>query len=293
MKRIFLFLGVNLLVMMTLSVITSLFGIRPYLNAYGIDFTQLLLFCLVWGMGGSIISLFLSKHLIKWQLKLRMLSAKGEGADIVQIVYRHARSAGITTMPEVAIYDSAEVNAFATGASKNNSLVAVSSGLVQSMNRAEIDGVIGHEVAHIANGDMVTMALVTGVVNSFVMFLSRALTFVIDNAMRDENGRGGLGFFARFAVTIFLDMVFGLLAMPLIAWFSRYREFRADRGGAKYAGKANMIAALTALQRNTQSLSKETPELNAMKISSRAGFMQLISTHPPLEDRIKALRENI
>lgn len=293
-KRIVLFLAVNILVMVTLSLVLNLFGVSPYLNTqYGIDFTQLAIFCLVWGMGGAFISLALSRVMAKWMMGVKIIDPQTRDPELqalVQTVHSLARAAGISSLPQVGIYESPEINAFATGPTKNRSLVAVSTGLLSRMNREEIEGVLGHEVAHVANGDMVTMTLVQGVVNAFVMFLARALAFVISQSMRRDDDRGTSPFL-HYALVFLFEMVFMIFGTMVVAWFSRWREFRADSGGARLAGRDSMIAALRALQRTIGQADDGTrPAVAALKISGRrSGFLALFSTHPPLEDRIAAL----
>ena len=222
---------------------------------------------------------------------VQVLDVNSMDTNLVRRVHLLAKSAGIEKMPEVGIYNSPEVNAFATGPSKNNSLVAVSTGLLNSMSDDEVDGVLAHEIAHVANGDMVTMALVQGVVNAFVMFFSRVITMIIDSALRGDDDEGeGLGFFAHMAVVTILDMLFSFLAMPIIAAFSRYREFRADEGGARLAGTNKMIAALESLQKNVENVGKSEGNFQSMKISNKESWMAYFSTHPPLEKRIAALK---
>lgn len=293
-KRFMLFFGVNILIVATLGITLSLlqsFGIIPPI---GQGYQGLFIFCLFWGMGGAFISLMLSKFMAKKMMGVRIIEPKGPGSELVQRVHALARKAGLEKMPEVGVYESPEVNAFATGPSRNNSLVAVSSGLLSKMGESEVDGVLAHEVAHIANGDMVTMTLVQGVMNAFVMFAARVVASIIDNAMRDEDGRGGLGMFAYFGVVIVLDILFGILAAPVVAGFSRWREYRADNGGARLAGKDKMIAALEALQRNVDKIDKSTDQkaFQSMKISNTGSLAALMSTHPPLSKRIEALRKN-
>jgi len=290
-KRIMLFVATNILVVMTISIITSVFGINDYFAANGMSYGGLLMICLLWGSVGSFISLRISKWSAKRMMGVQVLDENGPDQNLVRRVHLLAKAAGIEKMPEVGIYDSPEVNAFATGPSKNNSLVAVSTGLLQNMNDDAVDGVLAHEVAHVANGDMVTMALVQGVVNAFVMFFSRVITMMIDAALRGDDEEGeGLGFFAHIAVVTVLDMIFSILAMPIIAWFSRYREFRADEGGAKLAGRNKMISALESLQRNVENVGQTEANFQSMKISNKKSLMALLSTHPPLEDRIEALK---
>jgi len=224
---------------------------------------------------------------------VQVVELNGRHGDLVRKVHMLAKKANISKMPEVGVYESAEINAFATGATRNSALVAVSSGLLNRMSDDEIEGVLAHEIAHVANGDMITMALVQGVVNAFVMFFSRVVAFAIDNAMRDEEGRGGLGGFARFGVVIALDIVFGIAAAPVTAWFSRWREFRADAGGAQLSSRHKMISALKALQTTIEHAEEKgaNESLACMKISSNRGVAFLFRSHPPLETRIKALEQ--
>lgn len=296
-KRIGLFLLVNILVVTTISIVLNLLGVKPYLTAQGIDFGALMVFCLVWGMGGAFISLGLSRVMAKWMMGVRVIDPESrdpENRALLNEVHQLARAAGLAVMPEVGVYDSPEVNAFATGPTKNRALVAVSSGLLQRMRPAEVRGVLGHEVAHIANGDMVTMTLIQGIVNAFVMFLARAAAFAL-TMTRGENGRSeGSGTpVSYYVVSFVLEFVFMILGSMIVAWFSRYREFRADQGGAALAGHGNMIAALEGLRRTIEDVDPGAqPAIAAMKISSRAGgFMRLFSTHPALEDRIARLKQ--
>jgi heat shock protein HtpX len=289
-KRLFFFFLTNILVVATISIVTSVFGLNRYLSASGINYTALMLFCLVWGMGGAFISLLLSKTMVKWSMGVQIIDPNTRDPNLrplVDRVHRLARSAGIEKMPEVGIYESPELNAFATGPTRNNSLVAVSTGLLNGMSEAEVEGVLGHEVAHVANGDMVTMTLIQGVVNAFAMFFARIIAFAVSNFVREE-----LGWIVRFVVTIVLDILFTILGSMVVAAFSRYREFRADAGGAKLAGREKMIAALEALRRHVDlNNPNEAPAMNSMKISSKSGgLLALFSTHPPLEKRIQALR---
>jgi heat shock protein HtpX len=298
-KRIFLFLAVNILVMTTISLILGLFGVQGYLNAgYGIDYRSLAIICLVWGMGGSFISLLLSRFMVKRLMGVEVIDPTTRDPalqGLVQMVFEHSRAAGLTTMPEVGIYDSPDLNAFATGPSRSRALVAVSTGLMSRMDKKEIEGVIGHEVSHIANGDMVTLTLLQGVVNAFVMFLARVLAFFVSQMLRSSNDReerSSSPWLQYFLVQIFqfVLMIFGSM---VVAWFSRYREFRADSGSAKIAGRDKMIAALKKLQRAYEMPIHEEAipaQVQAFQISSRkGGILQLFSSHPPLEDRIQAL----
>lgn len=298
MKRIFIFMAVSLLISITISTIMSVLGIGHYISQGGIQYGTLMVFCLFWGIGGSLIGLCLSKMLAKWTMGVQIVTLEGPHKNIVEKVHRLSRRAGLTEMPEVGIYQSQDVNAFATGRSRNSSLVAVSTGLLTRMDDAEVEGVLAHEVAHIANGDMVTMALVQGVVNAFVMFLSRIIAFAISQAMRnDDKDDSAPNPWVNMLIVMALDIILGFLAMPIIAWFSRYREFRADRGGADLAGREKMIAALESLKRAYPQLeeakTESQPNFRSMQISSKGSFMALFSTHPPLDVRIAALKKSM
>ncbi len=277
----------------TINLVIQWLGLGPVMGQKGINYQTLMVICLGWGMIGSFISLWMSKWMAKSAYGVEIVSANGPYAELVQTVHRLSQRAGITGMPEVGIYHSPEINAFATGASKNNSLVAVSTGLLEKMDKEERDGVLGHEVAHIANGDMVTMALVQGVVNAFVMFFAHLATIAIDNFLRkDDDEGGGLGFFARHFVYMGFQVLFGILAAPVVMGFSRYREYRADEGSARIGGKDKMIAALQALQRNYPQLSEPKEDsMAAFQISSKVKWAELFSSHPPLEKRIKNLNQ--
>jgi heat shock protein HtpX len=296
-KRIFFFLAVNLLVMFTLSVVIRLTGVDRYFLQGGMDYTALAGFCLIWGMGGSLISLLISRMAAKWSMGVQVLDVNSmdpEARWLVGTVHRLARQAGIDVMPEVGIYESPELNAFATGPTKNRSLVAVSTGLLRGMGRDEVEGVLGHEVAHIANGDMVTMTLLQGVVNAFAMFLARAITFLLSQALRsrDDEDRPATGGILYFIVQMALEMVFMVLGSLVVAAFSRWREFRADAGSASLAGRGKMIRALQALERAHEIVDPETakPAFQSLKISGRTGgFLALFSSHPPIQDRIERL----
>lgn len=308
-KRVFLFVLTNLLVMLTLGLIWSFFvnatSFGAGLQSGGFDFGSLMVFCLFWGMGGAFISLLISRWIAKKSTGAQMvdpMTASGDERWLLDTVYRFAEGAGITVMPEVGIYPGAELNAFATGPTKNRAFVAVSEGLLASMNKGEIEGVLGHEISHVANGDMVTLTLVQGVVNAFVMFISWIITRLIIQAMRGQNDdrREGIGdFFLQNMINSVLHMALFFVAyIIVIAPFSRWREFRADAGGAARAGKLKMISALEALQRfhgNPQlqraeaQASAAAPALAAFKISGDG--MSLMSTHPPLEERIARLKQ--
>jgi len=290
-KRIFLFALTNILVMVSVSMVLSFFGIGNYLTAQGIDYTALMVFCLVWGFVGSGISLLLSKFMAKSMMGVEIVDERGQYADLVRKVHVMAKQAGIEKMPEVGVYHSPEVNAFATGPSKNNALVAVSTGLLQQMNTDEVEGVLAHEVAHVANGDMVTMALIQGVVNAFVMFFARIAAFALQNAMsgdRDDDRPVNTGWAYHLSVMVF-EIIFSFLGMFVVAYFSRLREFRADKGGAQYAGRTKMVAALKRLQQKIDFVDDSQDAVKTLKISSKKGLMNFLSTHPSLEDRIAAL----
>lgn len=289
-KRIGLFLLTNILVVATISialaVIQSVFGI----NVHGGSMAGLLVLCTVWGFGGAFISLLMSKWMAKRMMGVQIIdpdTAQGQQRDIVNMVYRMAERAGLPKMPEVGIYESPEVNAFATGPSKSNSLVAVSTGLLQRMTKDEVEGVIGHEVAHIANGDMVTMTLIQGVVNAFVMFFARIIAKVVSSQVDEKMSSA-----VYFGVTIALDILFSILGSIVVAYFSRLREFRADKGGAHLAGREKMIAGLRRLQSMYDQIEPDSSGMATLKISNRpGGVMALFSTHPALEDRIRRLQE--
>lgn len=295
-KRISLFLLLNFVVILTLSLLMNLLGVRPYLTAYGIDYQALLMFCLIWGMGGALISLALSRVMAKWMMGVQVIDPNDTdpaAQELVQRVHNLARSAGLPKMPEVGIYDSPEVNAFATGPTKSRALVAVSTGLLHRMRGPEVEGVLGHEIAHVANGDMVTMTLIQGVVNAFVMFLSRVIAFAVTQfgrGERDDRERGSSPM-TYFLVQMALEVVFMILGSMVVAAFSRWREFRADRGGARLAGRDRMISALQALQRTFEDVDPSAqPAVASLKISSRpGGLLRLFSTHPPLSERIARL----
>lgn len=284
MKRIILFVLTNILVVLTISILVQILGVGRYLTAQGIDYSSLAVLCLIWGMTGSLFSLAISRIMAKMTMGIQVINrTSSSDAWLVLMVEDLARKAGLPVMPEVGVYESPEVNAFATGPSKRRSLVAFSTGLLRSMNRNEIEGVAGHEIAHIANGDMVTMTLLQGVINAFVMFFARVIAWAIAQNSRDENRQT-----SSYMITFLLEMVLGVLGMIVVCAFSRYREFRADRGGAQYAGKQDMIAALERLAGNRRQYDN-APALAALKISGGPGA--LFATHPPLEKRIEALRK--
>jgi heat shock protein HtpX len=290
MKRIILFLATNLAVMLVLSVVARVLGIDQYMNANGGNLGGLLAFAALFGFGGALISLFLSKWMAKRSMGVKVITEPRDATErwLVDAVRAHADRAGIG-MPEVGIFDSPQPNAFATGANRNSALVAVSTGLLRNMRQNEVDAVLGHEIAHVANGDMVTLTLIQGVVNTFVIFLARIIGNLIDKAVfRNEEGRGP----AYFVSVIVAELVLGILASMIVMWFSRYREFRADEGGAHLAGTGNMIAALERLKAGASADSGLPANMNAFGISGGmgGGLKRLFMSHPPLEERIAALR---
>jgi heat shock protein HtpX len=292
-KRVLLFLATNLLVVLTLSVVLRVLGIQPFLTREGINYSSLAAFCLVWGMGGALISLGISRIVAKTAMGVQVIdpaTTDPVAQQLLQTVGHLVRGAGIP-MPQVGIYQSEDINAFATGPTRNRSLVAVSTGLLRKLGSAEVEGVLGHEITHIANGDMVTMTLLQGVVNAFVMFLARVLAFALAQAMRRDDSQG-MSFMLYFIVQIALELVFMVLGSLVVMAFSRHREYRADAGGAHLAGREKMVSALEALRRDVESLDpRAQPAVAAMKISSRDGrFGRLWASHPPLEERIARLR---
>ena len=291
MKRILLFLATNLAILVVLSIVMQLLGIESLLAEQGtqLDLGALLIFSAVIGFAGSFISLAISKWSAKRLTGARVIETPGNATEswLLNTVQRQAQMAQIGT-PDVAVYDSPEVNAFATGARRNSALVAVSTGLLNQLGKDEAEAVLAHEISHVANGDMVTLALIQGVVNTFVVFLSRVIGFLVDRLIfRTERGYGP-GF---FITSIVAQIVLGILASTIVMWFSRQREFRADAGGAKLAGRASMIGALEKLRRLHQP-SQLPASMQAFGISSAraSGFKRLLMSHPPLEERISALR---
>jgi heat shock protein HtpX len=295
LKRVLLFIATNVLVILTISIVTTVLGLHSYLTAYGIDYYQLAIFCAIWGMAGSFISLFMSKFMAKMAMGVVIIHPKSmtrEEHFLIDVIYTLSRKAGLKTMPEVGIYPSPEINAFATGPSKNNALVAVSSGLLASMNRDEIEGVLSHEISHIANGDMVTMTLVQGVVNAFALFLSRIAAYAVSIALsNDEEKSATFSSLTYGLLTLVFDVLFTLLGSILVAMYSRWREYRADAGGAKLGGKTNMIAALKKLRHAAGMEDDRAPSFAAFKISQQPRWFELFSTHPSLDKRIARLEK--
>ncbi|MCG7600926.1 protease HtpX [Halomonas sp. McH1-25] len=295
MMRIILFLATNLAVVLVASITLRLLGVEPYLQANGLNMNSLLIFCFVFGMAGSLVSLFLSKTMAKWSTKTQIIDQPRDANEqwLVNTVAELARDAGIKT-PQVGIFPAQQSNAFATGWNKNDALVAVSAGLLNRMRPEEIRAVLAHEIGHVANGDMVTLALIQGVLNTFVMFFARVVAQVLDSFLRRDDS-GGLGFMGYFAVVIVAEIVFGLIASVIVAWFSRFREYRADAAGARLAGSGAMINALARLKAETQMPNQMPDTLTAFGITAgqtRKIMERLFASHPPLDDRIRALKES-
>ncbi|KAF0155220.1 MAG: heat shock protein HtpX [Syntrophaceae bacterium] len=291
MKRVMLFIVTNIAVILVLSIVVKLFGVDRFLYENGINYMSLLIFAGIFGFGGSFISLAISKWIAKWSTGAQVIVQPRSDMEIwlLNTVQKQASQAGIG-MPDVAVFESDSPNAFATGMNKNNALVAVSTGLLRTMKRDEVEAVLGHEISHIANGDMITLSLIQGVVNTFVIFISRIVGYFVDRViLKNEEGHG-LGF---FVTTIVAQIVFGILASVIVMWFSRKREYVADAGGANLAGTGSMIAALESLQRSAHEPLPD--QMTAFGISgkpSKHGFKLLFMTHPPLEDRIEALKRS-
>lgn len=291
MKRVFLFLLTNVAVLVTLSIVAHLLGFNRFLTQQGVDFGALLGFAAVFGFGGAFISLAMSKFTAKHAVSAQVIETPRNATEswLVDTVRRQAQAAGIG-MPEVAIFSSPQPNAFATGASKNNALVAVSTGLLQNMNQDEVEAVLAHEVSHIANGDMVTLTLIQGVLNTFVLFLSRLIGNFIDRVIFKNEDGPGVGYFVS---TIVLDILFGVLASIIVMWFSRQREFRADAGGARLAGRHKMVAALQRLQ-GQYDQSEMPAKLAAFGISGKGSTLgRLFASHPSLDERIERLMSRV
>ncbi len=290
MKRIFLFLATNLAIMLVLTTVASLLGANQWLTANGLNYEALLGFAAIFGFGGAFISLLLSKPMAKWTMGAKVIAQPRNASEqwLVATVQRQARQAGIG-MPEVAIFDSPDPNAFATGAMRDSALVAVSTGLLQNMNQDEVEAVLAHEVSHVANGDMVTLTLIQGVVNTFVIFIARVVGFFIDKAVLKNERGTGIGYFMTVMI---LEILLGILASMIVFWFSRQREFRADAGGASLAGKRKMIAALERLKaaHEPSALPAQMAAFGIRPGASRFG--RLFMSHPPLEERIAALQQS-
>lgn len=294
-KRVFLFIMVNILVIATITIVLNLFHVPQRIGRD--NYTGLLILCSIWGMGGALISLALSRITAKWFMGVKVIDPNTQDVaqrEVLEMVYGFAQTARLPERPQVGIYDSPEVNAFATGPTKSRSLVAVSTGLLRTMNRDQIEGVVAHEVAHIANGDMVTMTLIQGIINALVMFLARILAFAVSQALRSRDSREGGGYMMQFMLVMVFQTALSLLGALVVNWFSRWREFRADAGSARYAGREKMISALRGLQRVYEQTieDKHAPSLNTLKISGKtSGMMRLFASHPPLEERIARLEQ--
>ncbi len=296
-KRVLLFVATNFLVVMTLSLLLSLLGFEPYLGRYHLDVRQLAIFCAFWGMGGAFVNLAMSRIMSKWAYQVETVtenSTDRRAQQLVQMVHSLARKAKLPALPEVGIYQDDEPNAFATGPTKARTLVAVSSGLLNSLNNDQLSAVIGHEISHIANDDMVTMTLLQGIVDAFVLFLSRLIAYAITIGKEENelwNSR-----IAYALVRFVLEIVFATVGMLIICWFSRQREYRADAGGAALAGRQNMASALQFLNTRNDAMQqarRRNAPMPALMISGAdAGILKLWATHPPLEDRINRLYEN-
>jgi len=294
-KRIFLFLAANIAIIAVISTILSIFNVQPYLTPYGLDYQSLLIYSAIVGFAGSFVSLFISKWMAKHAYGIEILTTPrtSEERFLVETIRGLAQKAGIG-VPEIGIYESPEPNAFATGWNRNNALVATSTGLLEAMTHEEVEGVLGHEIAHIANGDMVTMTLLQGVVNTFVIFFARIAAYAVQaflNRGRDNENIGGI---AYYLTSIVFEIFFGILASTLVMWFSRHREFRADAGSAQFFGSpTKMISALEKLQRlQNRPVDERGKQFATMKISDRPShFAAIFSSHPPLEKRIEALKK--
>lgn len=290
MKRVLLFLATNLAVIVVLGIVTKLLGLDGWFTQQGINYQALLIFAAIFGMGGAFISLAISKWSAKRMTGAQVIDQPRNEAErwLVATVQRQAQQAGIG-MPEVAVFPSPQPNAFATGMNRNSALVAVSTGLLDNMTRDEVEAVLGHEVSHVANGDMVTLALIQGVVNTFVIFAARIVGYVVDSALRGNREGGGIGI-GYFVTTIIAEIVFGILASIIVMWFSRYREFRADHGGAHLAGRGKMIAALERLRHSQEGALPDQLAAFGIKGAMGRGLKRLFMSHPPLSERIAALQ---
>ena len=292
-KRVLLFLTTNLLVIATISLITNALGLHTYLTAHGLDYTHLAVFCAIWGMGASLISLLFSKTIAKMAMGVVIINPRTATNDerfLLDLVSQLSKSAGLKHVPEVGIYHSPELNAFATGPSQSHALVAVSSGLLTGMSHQDIKGVLGHEITHIANGDMVTMTLLQGVINAFALFFSRVLAYAVSIALSRGDYRSDAFSYLTYSIFTFVfDILFTLFGSILVAAYSRYREYRADLGGAQLTGKATMIAALQRLNATASLEDDRAPSLAAFKIANHSSWLALFSTHPPLQKRIARL----
>lgn len=297
LKRILLFFSLNIAIVLAISFLLQILHVGPYLTRYGIDYKTLMIFCLVWGITGAFISLLLSRQMAKWLLGVRLIDPytnSHEERMIYDMVAKLAQQARLPDVPEVGIFSSDEPNAFATGPTKRRSLVALSTGLIRNLSKEEIEAVIGHEIAHIANGDMITMTLLQGVINAFVMFLARALAYAVSGLLsKDREGRSTSSYITFSLFTFLFEIVFMIFGSMIIAFFSRVREFRADRESALLLGKTPMIQALRKLERihvpaNTE-LKAQSVEALMITSAKKKSFLHLFSTHPPISERIARL----
>jgi len=294
-KRVFLFLLTNILIMVTITTVINLLGIKPYITQQGINIPSLLAFCAIWGFAGAFISLFLSKFMAKSMMGVKLINDEIRDPRLLKVksqVERLSDAAGLPKRPEVGYYESEDINAFATGPSRSNSLVAVSTGLLNKMSEDEVEGVLAHEVAHIANGDMVTMTLVQGVVNAFGMFLARIVAFAASQFVDEEKAP-----IVQMVSTIVLDILFSILGLFVVSYYSRQREYRADSGSAQLVGRNKMIAALKRLQQEFGRPNEGEPERSpvaTLQISNKgSSLFKLLSTHPSLESRIERLQSSL
>ncbi|KPK33439.1 MAG: protease HtpX [Chlamydiae bacterium SM23_39] len=300
MKRIFLFVLINFLIISAISIVISIFHLSPYITHFGLNYYSLMIFCLMWGMFGALISLFLSKKMAKWLMKVNLIQFSTQNQKelfILKKIEEFSKKANLK-MPEVGIYPSKEINAFATGPSKKNSLVALSQGLLDNMNEVEIEGVIAHEITHIANGDMVTMTLIQGIINAFVMFLARILAYFVSSVMR-SNRNNNFSYLTYMLFVFLFQSIFMVFGIMVISFFSRKREYKADKGGSILSGKEKMIKALQALKsfqkikENEKMVVKNKEVFQSLKISNptkKKLFSLIFATHPPLDARIEKLR---
>jgi heat shock protein HtpX len=290
-KRLLLLIGTNILVIITIGIVLSVLGVGSYINASGnIELGTLLIFSAVIGFSGAFISLAISRWMAKKMMGVKVLNPEGNLSpierEIVERVHRLSSAAGLSKMPQVGIYNSPEVNAFATGPSKRRSLVAVSSGLLNEMDDDAVEGVIAHEVSHVANGDMVTMTLLQGVVNTFVIFLARIAAWAVARVVNED-----MRWIVHFAAIIIFQIAFSILGSIVVLAYSRYREFHADKGGADFAGKDKMIHALESLKQYSNKVDTSQSSLSTLKINSKSGVLKLFSSHPDLDNRIQRLHE--
>lgn len=301
LRRFALFFGLNILIVLTVTTILQLLHVGPYITKYGIDLQSLAIFSLIWGMAGAIISLSISRYIAKKMMGVQVINPmhpkNAEEEKIYDMVSRLAQKARLPDVPEVGIFQSSEPNAFATGPSKRRSLVAVSTGLLQHLSDEEVEAVIGHEISHISNGDMVTMTLLQGVVNAFVIFFSRALAYVVTNALgRSRDGKQQMSYFTYMMFTFLFEIVFMVFGSMLVAFVSRKREYRADAGSADLLGTKPMISALESLNRfKVEKLNSKTKPITALMINSprhSGSFIKLFATHPPIEERILHLNNH-